>query len=71
MCAFTIRVMCPKDGMANSEDPDQTAPAQTDLDLHCLLRSVCQKTLEHYCKLLTCKTGAILGQIKKYVLRVT
>ena len=34
--------------MANSEDPDQTAPlgapleAESDLSLHCLLRPVCQ-----------------------------
>ena len=37
--------MCQRDtaGMANSADPDQTAPSgavkeQSDLDLHCLLR---------------------------------
>ena len=37
------RVMHPKDvdGIANSVDPDQTAP---DLGLHCLLRPVCPKT---------------------------
>ena len=28
------------DGMANSVDPDQTAPHQSDLGLHCLLRPV-------------------------------
>ena len=39
--------MCPKDveGMANSVDPDQTAPQeQSDLGLHCLPRTVCLKT---------------------------
>ena len=37
------RVMSPKDAdrMANSVDPDQTAP---DLGLHCLPRPVCRKT---------------------------
>ena len=31
-------------GLANSADPDQTAPflwEQSDLDLHCLLRPIC------------------------------
>ena len=40
-------VMNPKDAdrMANSVDPDQTAPQeQSDLGLHCLLRHVCPKT---------------------------
>ena len=44
---FTFRVMHPKDteGIANSVDPDQTAPKeQSDLGLHCLLRPVCPKT---------------------------
>ena len=44
--------MCSKDadGMANSVDPDQTAPLgaaleeQSDLSLHCLPRPVCPKT---------------------------
>ena len=38
------RVMRPKDadGMANSVDPDQTAPI--DLGFHCLPRPVCPKT---------------------------
>ena len=32
-------------GIANSEDPDQTAPEeQSDLGPHCLLRPVCPKT---------------------------
>ena len=37
------RVMSPNDadGMANSVDPDQTAP---DLGLHCLFRHICPKT---------------------------
>ena len=37
------RVMSPNDadGMANSVDPDQTAP---DLGLHCFSRPVCPKT---------------------------
>ena len=41
--------MDPKDvdRMANSVDPDQTAP-QSDLGLHCLPRSVCPKTHDHY-----------------------
>ena len=36
--------------MANSEDPDQTAPLeeQSDLGLHCLPRPICPKTLDHY-----------------------
>ena len=29
-------------GIANSEDPDQTAP------LHCLPRPICPETLDHY-----------------------
>ena len=33
-------------GIANSEDPDKTAP--TDLGLHCLLRPICAKTLDCY-----------------------
>ena len=33
------------DRMANSIDPDQTAP---DLGLHCLPRHICPKTLDHY-----------------------
>ena len=39
--------MSPNDaeGMANSVDPDQTAP---DLGLHCLPRHICPKTLDHY-----------------------
>ena len=32
------------DGMANSADPDQTAPKeQSDLDLHCLIRPACPR----------------------------
>ena len=40
------RVMSPTDadGMANSGDPDQTAPEQSDLGLHCLPRHICPKT---------------------------
>ena len=37
------------DEMANSVDPDQTAPLeQSDQGLHCLPRPVCPKTEEHY-----------------------
>ena len=38
--------MCPKEaeGIANSVDPDQTAPLQSDLSLHCLPRPICPKT---------------------------
>ena len=40
--------MCPNksDGMANSVEPDETAPigAESDLHLHCLLKSVYPKT---------------------------
>ena len=42
-----LRVFPHKDanGIANSEDPDQTAPGkQSDLGLHCLPRPVCPKT---------------------------
>ena len=41
-CLVYPRVMCPKDaeGMANSEDPDQTG----DQCLHCLPRQICQNT---------------------------
>ena len=43
--------MRPKDadGIGNNVDPDQTAPAvlQSDLDLHCLPRHICSKTLDH------------------------
>ena len=36
-------------GIANSEDSDQTAPqGQSDLGLHCLPRPVCPKTFGHY-----------------------
>ena len=52
--------MCAKDAdaMANSVDPDQTASElcdQTasevpDLGLHCLPRSICPKTYDHYGK---------------------
>ena len=45
------RVMSPNDadGMANSVDPDQTAPLeQSDLGLHYLLRPICPKTSENY-----------------------
>ena len=40
------RVMSPNDadGMANSIDPDQTAPQQADLGLHCLPRHICLET---------------------------
>ena len=30
--------------MANSVDPDQTAPEQSDLGLHCLPSLICPKT---------------------------
>ena len=47
--------MDPKDaeGMANSIDPDQTAPEllleeQSDLGLHCLSRFVCPNIQDHY-----------------------
>ena len=43
--------MGPKDadGLANSVDPDQTAPPLgSDLGLHCLPRPICPKTLDHY-----------------------
>ena len=36
------------DRMANSVDPDQTAP---DLGLHCLPRQICLKTWDHYGRL--------------------
>ena len=41
------RVLHPKAayGIANSEDPDQTAP---DLGLHCLPSPICPKTKDHY-----------------------
>ena len=43
------KVALPKgaDGMANSVDPDQTAPVgaeQSDLGLHCLHKPACLKT---------------------------
>ena len=43
-------VISPKDAdrMANSADPDQTAPEQSDLGLHCLPRPVYPKTWDHY-----------------------
>ena len=46
-----LRVFRQKDanGLANSEDPDQTAPPeQSNLGLHCLPRPICPKTLDHY-----------------------
>ena len=39
------------DGMTNSVDPDQTAPEQSDLGLHCLSRPVCPRTLRYTCYL--------------------
>ena len=45
-------VFCQKDanGIANSEDPDQTAPLeeQSDLGLHCLHRPTCPKNYDNY-----------------------
>ena len=40
------RVMSPKDadGMAESVDPDQTAPLGSTLGLHCLPGPICPKT---------------------------
>ena len=38
----------PPNGMANSEDYDQTALKQSDLDLHSLLRPVCINILNFY-----------------------
>ena len=46
-----LRLFCQKDvnGIANSVDPDQTAPKeQSDLGLHCLPRPICPKTYDHY-----------------------
>ena len=43
--------MPPKDvdRMANSVDPDQTAPKeQSDQDLHCLLRHICPNIKKFY-----------------------
>ena len=43
--------MLPKDaeGIANTVDPDQTAPQeQSDLGLHCLPGRACPKTEENY-----------------------
>ena len=34
--------------MANSVDPDQTAPEQSSLGLLCLPRPICPKTLDYY-----------------------
>ena len=44
------RVFCQKDAnvIANSDDPDETAPKQSDLGLHCLPRHICPKTYGHY-----------------------
>ena len=40
-----MKVFCQKhaNGIANSEDPDQTAQEQSDLGLHCLRRPICPK----------------------------
>ena len=49
-----LRVFDQKDvnGIANSKDPDQTAPlGADDLGLHCLPRPICPKTKGHYGKL--------------------
>ena len=42
----TLKGVCQHgaNGIANSEDPDQTAPLQSDLGLHCLPRPICPKT---------------------------
>ena len=47
---FKHRVMRPNgaDRMANRVDPDQTAPSESDLDLHCLPKPDCPKTQNHY-----------------------
>ena len=46
MLICKLRAFSQKDanGIANSEDTDQTAP----LGLHCLLRPICPKTYDHY-----------------------
>ena len=43
---LNLRVFPPiyANGIANSEDPDQTAEEQSDLGLHCLPRSICLET---------------------------
>ena len=46
-----IQTICQKDAneIANSEDPDQTAPLGAVWSgLHCLLRPTCPKTYVHY-----------------------
>ena len=48
---LNLNVFCQNDqfGIANSEDPDQTAPLEKpDVDLHCLPRPICLKTYGHY-----------------------
>ena len=49
---FYHREMRPKDadGMANSVDPDQTAPEQSDQGLHCLLFRLFPLDRLLYCK---------------------
>ena len=44
-----LKVFRQKDsnGIANCEDPDQTAP-RSDMGLHCLPRPICLKTYDHY-----------------------
>ena len=45
-CTLPECILKGGDGIANSVDPDQTAPykEQSDLDLHCLLRPICSNT---------------------------
>ena len=49
---LNLRIFCQNgaNGIANSEDPDQTAlvEEQSDLGLHCLPRLICPKNLGHY-----------------------
>ena len=54
--------------MTNSVDPDQTTPGQkkqSDLDLHCLTRPVCRKTLDHYGTMILNGTARVAQEYKK------
>ena len=51
--------------MGNSVDPDQTPySAASDLDLHCLFRSVCTNTSGYYC--IAVKGACVSSNYAKY-----
>ena len=59
--------MPPKDvdRMANSIDPDQTAPQeQSDQNLHCLFRNICPNIYNFYGKSIYCMYNLELASVR-------